>query len=251
MILINVDKLYSKYRSFKSKTEIIYKRYKSCLSLDNLGIYSTTINDPVGNKIEQADKYEQFIKTVEVDRISSIGNYAFMDCVNVENITIANSVQTIGINPFINCEILTDVTFDEESKFVFQNRMITYTNEQNKKELISYLQTKTDKNVIIDDISTIKENAIYSNQYLEVLIMNTQVKSIENKAIYNCEKLQYLYHLGNETSITGIPVIDCSISRIYVPIEYSSNWPILDVVEAKGKYGDKIIDSHIFLSFPS
>ena len=62
---INVDKLYSKYRSFKSKTEIIYKRYKSCLSLDNLGIYSTTINDPVGNKIEQADKYEQFIKTVE------------------------------------------------------------------------------------------------------------------------------------------------------------------------------------------
>lgn len=61
----NVDSLFSKYRSFKKKIDIIKKRYKACLSLDNLGIYSTSISDPVGNTVEQADKYERFINTID------------------------------------------------------------------------------------------------------------------------------------------------------------------------------------------
>ena len=61
----NVDKLYSKYRSFKNKADIIMKRYKSPLSLDNLGIYSNSKSDPVGNRVEQADKYTKFIETIE------------------------------------------------------------------------------------------------------------------------------------------------------------------------------------------
>ena len=48
----NVEQLFSKYRSFKMKEEIIEKRYKSALSLDNLGIFSSTTSDPVGNKVE-------------------------------------------------------------------------------------------------------------------------------------------------------------------------------------------------------
>lgn len=61
----NVEALFSKYRSFKSKEQIIKKRYKASLSLDNLGIYSSGINDPVGNIVEQLEKYQKFIKTVD------------------------------------------------------------------------------------------------------------------------------------------------------------------------------------------
>lgn len=62
---INVDELFGKYRNYKEKEYIILKRYKSSLSLDNLGIYSNRINNPVLNKIEQAEKYTKFIETIE------------------------------------------------------------------------------------------------------------------------------------------------------------------------------------------
>lgn len=61
----NVDALFSKYRRYKNKEEIIRKRYKASLSLDNLGIYSNGNSDPVGNKIEQLEKYKKFIDTVD------------------------------------------------------------------------------------------------------------------------------------------------------------------------------------------
>lgn len=65
MTKYNVQKLFSKYRSMKEKKEVIQKRYKASLSLDNLGIFSNRMSDPVGNKVEQADKYQQFIDTID------------------------------------------------------------------------------------------------------------------------------------------------------------------------------------------
>ena len=61
----NVEQLFSKYRSFKVKEEIIEKRYKSALSLDNLGIFSSTTSDPVGNKVEQLEKYTSFTDLID------------------------------------------------------------------------------------------------------------------------------------------------------------------------------------------
>lgn len=60
----NVDELYDKYRCCIDKADIIRKRYNSPLSLDNLGIYSTTPSDPVGNKILQMERYNKFLDTV-------------------------------------------------------------------------------------------------------------------------------------------------------------------------------------------
>ncbi len=62
---INVDNLYGKYRNYKEKEYIILKRSKSSLSLDNLGIYSSAVSDPVGNQVEQAERYSKFIETIE------------------------------------------------------------------------------------------------------------------------------------------------------------------------------------------
>ena len=61
----NVEQLFSKYRSFKVKEEIIEKRYKSALSLDNLGIFGSTTSDPVGNKVEQLEKYTSFTDLID------------------------------------------------------------------------------------------------------------------------------------------------------------------------------------------
>lgn len=61
----NVERLFSQYRNYKNKQDIITKRYNSSFSLDNLGIFSSTISDPVYNKVEQLEKYNNFIATIE------------------------------------------------------------------------------------------------------------------------------------------------------------------------------------------
>ena len=60
-----VDKLFSKYRNYKNKQDIVLKRYNSSISLDNLGIFSNIPNDPVANKVEMIEKYENFLKTID------------------------------------------------------------------------------------------------------------------------------------------------------------------------------------------
>ena len=49
----------------KLKEDIISKRIKSALSLDNLGIFANTISDPTGNKVEQLQKYTDFIELID------------------------------------------------------------------------------------------------------------------------------------------------------------------------------------------
>lgn len=61
----NVDNLYGKYRNYTNKIEIITKRYKSPLSLDNLRIFSNKTSDPVGNKVEQMDRYKVFVDIID------------------------------------------------------------------------------------------------------------------------------------------------------------------------------------------
>lgn len=61
----NVEKMFTKYRNYKSKEEIISKRYKASLSLDNLGIYGSSPSDPVGNKVEQLERYTEYTDLID------------------------------------------------------------------------------------------------------------------------------------------------------------------------------------------
>ena len=67
-----LELLFDKYRKYKSKEEIIKRRYKASLSLDNLGIFASCINDPVYNKVEQLERYTKFIDLI--DKVYNINN---------------------------------------------------------------------------------------------------------------------------------------------------------------------------------
>lgn len=54
------------------------------------------------------------IEEVSFDgRFSSIGNYAFLDCVNLKTLNFPNGLQTIGIQAFANCSSLTSISLPE------------------------------------------------------------------------------------------------------------------------------------------
>lgn len=61
----NLDSLLAKYRSYKSKKATIEERIKNSIDLDNLGIFSSRISDPTYNKVEQLERINNFIDTVD------------------------------------------------------------------------------------------------------------------------------------------------------------------------------------------
>ena len=61
----NLDSLLAKYRSYKSKKATIEERIKNSIDLDNLGIFSSRISDPTYNKVEQLERINYFIDTVD------------------------------------------------------------------------------------------------------------------------------------------------------------------------------------------
>ena len=61
----NLDSLLAKYRTYKSKKTTIEERIKNSIDLDNLGIFSSRISDPTYNKVEQLERINNFIDTVD------------------------------------------------------------------------------------------------------------------------------------------------------------------------------------------
>lgn len=61
----NLKKVFDKYRNYKNKEEIIRRRYKASLSLDNLGIFSSYKSDPVQNKVLQLERYTNYISLID------------------------------------------------------------------------------------------------------------------------------------------------------------------------------------------
>lgn len=61
----NVEKLFSKYRTYKSKKKLIEDRLNNSINFENLGIFSSGVNNPTYNKVEQLDKALNYINTVD------------------------------------------------------------------------------------------------------------------------------------------------------------------------------------------
>ena len=61
----NLDSLLAKYRTYKSKKTTIEERIKNSIDLDNLGIFSSRKSDHTYNKVEQLERINNFIDTVD------------------------------------------------------------------------------------------------------------------------------------------------------------------------------------------
>lgn len=82
-----VRNYFAKYRNYMSKINMIESRYSCSLSEDNFGIFSSMINDPVLNKIEQMDKYHRYIDQINMHLKNVMEN---MTC--DEKIILKNSI---------------------------------------------------------------------------------------------------------------------------------------------------------------
>lgn len=183
------------------------KKYDSSLTLVTKDYVDNSIKDPILEYInyEFDEKNEQIIitgcekanyfidlpKTIEGYPVRRIGDSAFNDerCRDISNITIPDSVISIGEQVFYDCR--------------FTNIIIPNSVENIGKS--AFMHCRELKNIIIpNSITSISEEMFYGCSSLTNITIPTSVTSIGRQAFAECNNLTDVYYEGTQEQWNNI-----------------------------------------------
>ena len=174
--------------------------------------------------------YISYIKYVTLpDGLTSIGDYAFRDCVGLTSITIPEGVLSIGIKAFSCCKGLTSITIPNSVITIGSSafevcssaRSLTIGNSLTTigNSAFSCCQSLTTI-TIPNSVKYISGYAFMTCSNLTSVTIGTSVTSIGSSAFYGCSKIKEV------TSYATTPpsAANCALNRtsctLYVPAEY-------------------------------
>ena len=174
-------------------------------------------------------EYVDVIKSATIENgVTSIGNYAFINCRRLTSITIHESITTIGTGAFHNCLALVEVynyssldirkgtidfgniacyaidvyTTNESSKLTTDENGFVIHVDGEEKTLVCYVGTETEI-VIPSSVTAIKDYALYNCNSITSVTFgeNSQLTTIGEMAFTDCNGLTSIIILSNVTTI--------------------------------------------------
>lgn len=119
---------------------------------------------------------------IEGKRVTGIGDWAFYSCKNLENITLPNSVASIGKSAFRYCNALTGIYVDAANQSYCDEDGVLYSKDKTK--LICYPAGKTDASfTVADGVTEVGYQAFYGCKKLENITLPNSVTSIGGYAL--------------------------------------------------------------------
>ncbi|MCD8314558.1 MAG: leucine-rich repeat protein, partial [Firmicutes bacterium] len=151
------------------------------------------------------------------DGITSIGEYAFCNCVNLTSVTISAYVTSIGGGVFANCTSLTEIVVDEGNEAYCSADGILF--DKGMTTLISYPAGRTETSYDIPDgVTTLDWGAFYGCASLESVTIPDSVEWICDWAFAGCTSLSSVTIPDSVTFICGGTFNDCvSLTSITIP----------------------------------
>lgn len=151
------------------------------------------------------------------DGVTSIGDYAFQNCINLTEITIGNSVQSIGKYAFHTCKGLREIQIPENVTSIgeeaFSGCGLTRVEIPNSLERISkgmFSGCPLEGIVIPNSVTSIGEQAFSVCPLLTTITIPDSVTSIGDAAFRSCDSLKGIT-IGKSVENIGIGVFrDCS-----------------------------------------
>ena len=132
--------------------------------------------------------------------VMSIGNGAFSSCWNLQEINIPSSVTSIGDGAFWGCSNLQEINVAESNEFYRAIEGVLYTKDL--KAIICYPVGKKDANfVILSGVTSIGNNAFYNCNKLREITIPSSVTSIGRSAFSGCSNLRKITIPHGVTSI--------------------------------------------------
>lgn len=187
--------------SYSSENEILYSKYKSILICCPAGLKenevkisndTTTIYDYAFNGCKNLENI------IILEGVKSIGNNAFSNCVKLASIFIPNTVEYLGYSVFYNCTNLKDVKLSSELKEI---------------EPASFEQcTALESLIIPNKVEKISVGAFENCTSLHTIIVPNSVKQIQaafqglNNLVIFGEKDSFISAYCKEMNINFIPL---------------------------------------------
>jgi hypothetical protein len=141
--------------------------------------------------------------------VTTIGDYAFIDCFSLGSVTIPNSVTSIGVQAFYGCTSLTSVTIGNSVTSIG--------------DLAFYECTSLTSVILPNSVTSIGDDLfIYCYSLTNVTLPNS-VTNIGDKAFYECTSLTSVTIGNSVTSIGEYAFDNCtSLTSVTIPSSVTS-----------------------------
>ena len=170
--------------------------------------------------------YKDLIKKVITEEgVTSIGNCAFYNCINLINITISDSMKLIGVSAFNYCISLTNIIIPNSVTVIGSNifcdcmKLENVVLSNNIEIIPSFAFAGTGlKNIIIPN--SVKEIAsfAFTSCNLEGVIVPDSVVNLGSSAFKDCSKLKWIKLSNNLDKLSGNLFYQCtSLEVIAIP----------------------------------
>ena len=211
-----------------SVTKIGDSAFNNCFGLTNVHITDLAawcgINFESSNSNPLCYAHKLYLNGVEVteltipNSVTSIGDYAFYKFNGLTSITIPNSVNTIGDLAFANCGGLTRINVE--------NGNAIYDSRNNCNAIIetatNTLITGCKNTVIPNSVTSIGSRAFYDCSGLTSITIPNSVNTIGQSAFYNCSGLTSITIPNSVNTIDAYAFYNSGLTSLTIPNSVTS-----------------------------
>ncbi len=176
----------------------------------------------IGNHLIAATEYISSDYFMKLNTLT-IADEAFCGCDSLTSITIPDSVTSIGEYAFMNCSniqrvYITDISTWCKIDFEYDSIYENYNSNPLSEGADLYLNGNIVENLVIPtDISSINNRAFYGCESLTSVTIPDSVTSIGDRAFYGCNSLTSVKLGDSVTSIGDYAFSNCSnIEKVYI-----------------------------------
>ncbi len=189
------------------------------------------MQDINGNLVDAWKPYTEFIKTVIIeDGVTTVGDYAFAWCYNLESVTIPNGIISIGKHAFDSCQALTAISIPpsvtEIGEYAFYLLGGCDTFNVYISDLAAWCNVNFEDSFSNPLNSAVWGNLYVNNQLVTNLAIPQGVTRINSYAFYGCRGITCVQipdsvaEIGNAAFLCSHLYVVCNHSDL--PITFGS-----------------------------
>jgi hypothetical protein len=179
------------------------------LGSDGTVTIPNTIGDMPVTSIGINAFYSTSVTNVTIpDSVTSIGNRAFSACGGLANVTIGSGVTNIGYTPFDGCASLTAITVNVSNSVYSSLAGVLFNKDQTA--LIQYPAAKAGSYTIPSGVTTIGYQAFVHCASLTGVMIPDSVTTLGDQAFYACTSLSAVTIPDSVTNAAELAFVFCS-----------------------------------------